>query len=124
MEFAAASDAYIEYGPSGQINKYTTSTQTNVTIANFTIPNGEGDFSAGGLVYYRVCARDTGVGDYGTGPDHSFRLARPITDTGPFSFYMAADPRNDLTTTTANFKTAWQAMCAAKNDFVFVAGDT
>ncbi len=92
FETKEGADAYVKYGPSeGEIDKHSTRRAYRQTLFNFTIPNGESDFSPGGIVHYRVRARPAGRGAFNEGLAHSFRLARAATDAGPWCCSVGSD---------------------------------
>jgi len=127
VEYQAAADQYIEYGPSeAEIAKYTTSTQTNVTLVTQNIPNGEGDFSAGGTVWYRVRARATGSGSYGIGFHHFTQLARSGSDSTPWKWIHVSDSRGETSNTISpKFTDVIQQIFpgAGSDEFLLCTGD-
>lgn len=127
VEYQAAADQYIEYGPSeAQIAKYTTATQTNATLFTQNIPNGEGDFTPGSHVWYRVRARNTGSGTYGVGFHHFTQLARSSSDSTPWTWVHVSDSRGETANTISpKFTDVIQKIFpgAGSDEFLLCTGD-
>ena len=113
-------DIYVEYGTISGSYPNSTSVLTNVT----NIPNQielQG-LSANTKYYYRTRYRQTGVGSYLTGTEHSFYTQRSVGST--FTFTVEADEHlNDKKGVTNLYSICLANQAKDKPDFMFDLGD-
>ncbi len=113
-------DIYVEYGTISGSYPNSTSVITNVT----NIPNQielQG-LSANTKYYYRTRYRQTGVGSYLTGTEHSFYTQRAVGST--FTFTVEADEHlNDKKGVTNLYSICLANQAKDKPDFMFDLGD-